>query len=169
MVHRVASEWAPPEGKLFLTAFDVMASYWPRERRQDVYDYIANTIFPIRQTSKLWKDTDRTSDTRDNVTFHQLDVRIQDKPCVWFKNLKMLQIREALGLDCHIQVNHRAGKIVLGELIAKTEAISHVIGEAKAKQCKTPVFKRKGAVRDFPNIRAEGLRERGLRARAHRS
>ena len=92
MVRRVASEWAPPEGELVLTAFDVMASYWPRERRQDVYDYIANTIFPIGQTSKLWKDTDRTSDTRDNVTFYQLDVRIQDKPCVWFKNLKMLQI-----------------------------------------------------------------------------
>ena len=74
-----------------------------------------------------------------------------------------------MGLDFHIQVNHRAGKTVLGELIAKIEAISQVIGEAKAKQCKTPVFKRKGAVRDFPNIRAEGLRERGLRARAHRS
>ena len=77
----------------------------------------------------------------------------------------MLQIQDFLGLDCLIQINHRAGKIVLGELVAKTEAICKILGNDKAKQFRTPTLKHKPAVRDFPNLQAEGLRERGLRAR----
>ena len=161
----IKSDWVGPDGELALAAIKVMATHWPREKRQDMFDYVASAAFPLGEESELWKYTNRTSETKDGVPFHQLDARIHDKPCIWFRNLRMLQVWEVLGLDCLIQINHRAGKIVLGELVAKIEAISKVIGNDKAKQFKTPALKRKVANRDFPNLRAEGLRERGLRAR----
>ena len=85
----------------------------------DIYDYIASAVFPLGKTSKLWKYTNQTLETKDSVAFQQLDARIQDKPSVWFRNLKMLQIWKNLGIDCLIQINRRARKVFLGKLIAK--------------------------------------------------
>ena len=52
---------------------------------------------------------------------HLLEVRIQDAPAPWFCNLKMLELRHALGLD-YIQKNRfTEGTLIMGKLDARNK------------------------------------------------
>ena len=67
-----------------------MATQWTRERRQELFDVIANATFPLGEEAKQWKASNRTKDTRNNEEFHQITIRVQDKASAWFRNLKLM-------------------------------------------------------------------------------
>ena len=169
MVRRPTTQWNGQEGELATLAFNVMATHWSRDKRQDLFDFISCAVFPQDQGNKLWRYTNRTAETREKEPFHQLEITIQDGPADWFRNLKLLQISKTLGLDCLLQVQCKVGRLMIGELTAKMDALRSIIGDIKMKQHGTPTLKRKTAVRDFPlnigNIRVESLRARGLQNR----
>ena len=143
-----------------------MATHWSRDKRQDLFEFISCPVYSHDQEPKLWRYTNQTAKTKKKEPFHQLEISIQDGPADWFRNLKLLQIREALGLDCLLQVQCRVGQLSIGKLTAKMDALCSVVGIVKMKQYKLPTLKCKAAVRDFPpnlgNIRIDSIRTRGL-------
>ena len=47
-----------------------------------MFDYVASAAFPLGEESELWKYTNRTSETKEGVPFHELDAHIQETLCV---------------------------------------------------------------------------------------
>ena len=166
MVRRPISQRNGPKGELASLAFGVMATHWSRDKRQDLFDFISCAVYSQDQESKLWHYTKQMAKTKEKEPFHQLEITIQDGPADWFQNLKLLQIRETLGLDCLLQVQCKVGRLMIGELTAKMDALCSIVGNAKMKRHKLPMLKRKAAVRDFPpkigNIRIDSLCAQGL-------
>ena len=166
MVRRPTTQWNGQEGEIASLAFNVMATHWSRDKRQDLFDFISCAVYSQDQEPKLWWYTNQTAKTREKEPFHQLEISIQDGPADWFRNLKLLQIRKALGLDCLFHVQCKVGWLTTGNLTAKMDTLHSIIGNVKMKQHKLPTLKRKVAVRDFPpnigNIRIDSLRAQGL-------
>ena len=150
MFHRPISHWDGQEGELADLAFGVMAIHWSRDKWQDLFNYITCAAYSQGQESKLWHYTYQMAETKERKPFHQLEITIQDRPTDWFHNLKLLQIRKALGPDYHLQVQCRGGRLPIGKLIIKIDGICFIIDNAKMKQYKLPTLKCKGAVRYYP-------------------
>ena len=125
-------------------AFTIMASIWPRPKRQELYDHIIAKAFP--DASGQWQADDLTTRTRDGQPCHTLQVRIQDAPSSWFCNLKMLQLRQNLGLDCILAHRFTDGRMVMGEMYAKMQTLEQVVGKTMVEKYKMPLLKRPLAV-----------------------
>lgn len=145
-------------------AFSIMAIIWPRPKRQELYDLIIDRAFS--DSNRQWPCADLSSRTKGKQPCHILQVQTQDAPAPWFRNLKALQLRHALGLDCILEHRSLDGYMVMGELYAKMNALTSVVGETAMKRHKIPLLKRKVAIRtfpDFPKRRLFVLHRSGLR------
>lgn len=170
MARRIPLAWSQGEGALE-TTFEAMAGAWDRERRNELFNHIVESVFPGREKEDMWEYVDRTSDTRDNVTFYQLNVKIHDGPSKWFRNLRLLQLRIKLGLDGMLYIKREWGSCPIGELVAKMNALRAIVGNDRMQEHRIPMMRRPVAQRDFPNLsnfRAEALHRSGVRLRLAR-
>ena len=88
MPSRPSANFDDEEGSMILYAFNIMATIWPREKRQELYNHIITKAFS--DSDDHWHARDLTLFTKDNQPCHTLHVCIQDAPSPWFCNLKML-------------------------------------------------------------------------------
>ena len=166
MTLRPIAAWDDNKGELIEIALKTMAVRWPREQRLELFNTISNATFPRGSLDGMWIERDRTAETRGGVPFHQLFVKIQDSPGTWFRNLKLLQIRYALGLDCFLTLKHRPGNTPIGEVVAKIQALEQVVGKDQINKHRIPPMRKASAIRDFPsfvNLRAVEMHQRGMR------
>lgn len=129
MTLRPLSAWDINEGDPIETTFKAMAVQWPREQRQELYNNISNATFPRESLDGMWVEWDQTAKTCQGVPFYQLFVKIQDPPGLWFCNLKLLQTRYTMGLDCFLTLKLKAENTPIGELVAKIQALEQVVGK----------------------------------------
>ena len=93
-------------------------------------------------------------------------MKIQDPPGLWFRNLKLLQIRYTLGLDCFLMLKLTTGNTPIGEIVAKIQALEQVVGKDQVNKYRIPQMRKPSAVRDFPsfaNLRAVEMHQRAIR------
>ena len=179
----MSERWDPSLEELLQVAFRIMSTRWSRSQRQELFDFIVQAIFPGDERSRLWMQVDATARTRDGVPFHQLTVRMYDEPVVWYRNLRLLQIREYLGLDCMLYITLGYGCLIVGVVLNRLLAIRSVVGDARIAYIRPPVMRRFNALmnplrsrfvtqQDYPSpshVRSQAMRHRStqnLRPRA---
>ena len=76
MSPKVLANWDTNKGELIHTTFSIMTTWWKREKRQELFDVIANATFPPGEEDKQWKASNKTKDTRHNKEFHQISIKV---------------------------------------------------------------------------------------------
>ena len=168
MVARTPSTWNVEEDNLMNAAFAAMAVNWPRLQREDLAQFITDSLFPLEDGDTPWEIIDHTTNAKDGIPYFKIFIKLYDQLSVWFRNLRILQIRVKLGLNDSYCVAQGLGDSQLGAFAAKIEVVRAIVGTAKLVDCIVPELKRKDARRDFSNlsnVRALSLRGAGLRER----
>lgn len=86
-------------------------------------------IFPTDQAVHVWKGCDLTYFTVERKPYYLVTVSLKDPPGIWFKNLRLLQIRVKLGLVNSLRVTHDSSTYIIGEMYYKLRALRKVVGK----------------------------------------
>lgn len=127
---------------------------------------ISRAIFPPNRRVDELRGYDRTHLTEKNVFYYPITASLGASPNVWFKNLRLLQIRKALRLVSSLQVSLSRLSHFSREIYVKMEALKETLGKEMMVPTSIPQMKAKLAI---SSPRAESLRSAGLAARNTRN
>lgn len=176
MVKRVTKEWLAEGAHPALEhVFEHIGVTWPIEEREKLFDIASYTAFPSNVRLDAWRGFDHTILTAENKFYYPITASVAATPNVWFKNLRLLQIRKKLNLITSLRVSMFQPSILAGEVLAKTQALEEVVGkhmmsQASVVRMRKPCMMttRTARIRSA-NVRAESLRDAGLAARDARN
>ena len=129
-----------------------MAVNWPRTQREDLAQYLSDSLFLAGSRDTPWEIVNQTSSTVGSVPYFKMFIRLYNEPSVWFCNLQILQVRVKLRLDDSYHVARGLGNSQLGEFAAKIEAIRAIVGTERLMDCSVPELVRQPTRRDFQTL-----------------
>ena len=100
---------------------------------------------------------------------------LNTSPNVWFKNLRLLQLRKKLNLITSLRVSQIHPSILGGEALAKMKALEEVVGKhmmspaSVVQMQRTYLATTRTARMRVGGTRAESLRNAGIAARENRN
>ena len=87
MVARTPSTWNVEDDNLLNIAFAAMAVNWPRMQREDLAQFLSDSLFPAGDRDTPWEIVNQTSTIVGGVPYFKMFIRLYDAPSVWFCNL----------------------------------------------------------------------------------
>ena len=102
---------------------------WPMKERERILQIATQAIFPMEQTNHAWGGADLTHITVAKEPYYPVTVALTDSPGVWFKNLRLLQIRKKLGLVRSLRVTLDLTSCVIGEVYTKLKTLEEIVGK----------------------------------------
>ena len=166
---RVTQNWLADGAHLAMEhAFDHIGVHWPLEDGENLFKIASYIAFPPNKRANVWKGHDKSHFTVGIKFYYPIHASLGAMPNVWFKNLRLLQIRKKLNLISSMRVSINEPSLLAGEVLAKTKALEDVVGKDMMTQVSIPQMK-KPRIRTtwsrIANERAEALRNAGLEAR----
>ena len=76
-----------------------------------------------------WYGYDRTHLTENGEFYYPITAPLGVTPNVWFKNLRLLQVRKKLRLISSLRVSINEPYCLSGEILAKMQALEKVVGK----------------------------------------
>ena len=170
MVKRISREWLTGEAHPALEhVYEHIGVTWTIEERERMLRKISYTVFPPHRRADAWQGCDRTRFTENNQFFYPVTASLGASPNIWFKNLRLLQVRKKLRLISSLRVSMNEPSHLSGEILAKLKALEKVVGEDMMAPTSVPLLKTPAMGSSSSNIRAESLRNSGLTARNTRN
>lgn len=164
MVKRVTRDWLAEGAHPALEhVFEHIGVTWPIDEREELFKIASYTAFPANARMDAWRGHDLTIFTVGNKFHYPITASLADKPNVWFKNLRLLQIRKKLNLITTLRTNMMHPSILAGEVLAKAKALEEVVGKhmmspASVSQMQKPrmMTTRTARVRDVSDAYIKG-------------
>ena len=170
MVRRVSSDWlAAGEHPAMGFVFEHIGLTWPIEEREKLLRVASITAFPPHQRSEVWRGYDQTRSTSENVFYYPITASLGDSPSVWFRNLRLLQIRKKLNLVTSMRVNLTEPSLIAGEILAKTLALKAIVGSPMMSRASIPKMRKPHMQGLMSAVRATTLRNAGISAKRARN
>ena len=170
MVRRVTSDWlAAGEHPAMELVFEHMGITWPIEEREKLLRTVSLATFPSSQRSQVWAGYDQSRSTVRNVFYYPITASLRDLPSVWFRNLRLLQVRKRLNLVTSMRVNLTEPSVLAGEVLAKTQALEAVVGRPMMHRASVPPMRRPHMRTLMSCVRATVIRNAGLQAQQNRN
>lgn len=171
MVKRVKQNWlAEGTHPAFDHVFEHIGVTWPIDEREKLFDIAFRTAFPPNVSADAWRGYDQTSYTVGGKFYYPITAILSASPSIWFRNLRLLQIRRKLDLITSLRITVAQPSILAGEALAKLQALEAVVGkEMTSTSSVVPLQNlrmmstRTARIR-ATNARAESIRNAGLRA-----
>lgn len=139
---------------------------WEIADRERIFKEVSYAMFPPHRRSDAWCKLDSTYLTQDEEFYYPITVRLMAPPNVWFKNLRLLQIRRQLNLVTNLEVTMGTGNRPAAEICAKMSALRTAVGSDLVDHMQHPPLKRRpmmmSSQQRLPNLGAENHRNRGL-------
>ena len=128
-------------------AIDVALQYlgekWLLERRESIFKPILRAIFPPDRWANAWGGYEQTIFAVKTPFYYPVTVPLGAPPDMWFKNLRLLQIHMKLCLITSLQLSMLdPPSCVVGQIVAKIEALKGALGKHIVEEHRLPKFKR---------------------------
>ena len=149
--------------------FEHIGSTWPIEERERLLRVASLAIFPPSQRSDVWRGYDQSRSTVQNVFYYPITASLRDSPSVWFRNLRLIQIRKRLNLITSMRVNLTEPSLLAGEVLAKTQALEAVVGKPMMHRASVPPMQKPCMSTLMSCVRATTLRNAGIQAQQNRN
>lgn len=168
MVKRVTRNWLAEDVHPAMEhMFEHIGVTWPLEDRESLFRIASYTAFPPNQRADAWTGYDQSHLAVAKKFYYPIHASLGASPNVWFKNLRLLQIRRKLNLVSSMRVTLGEPSLLAGEVLAKTRALEAVVGEnmmtrASVSQMKKPRMRTTSS--RIANERADALRRAGTEA-----
>lgn len=163
MVKRVSREWLTDEAHPALEhVYEHIGVTWTVEQREKMFREISYTVFPQSRRVDAWQGWDHTHLTENNQFFYPVTASLGDSPSNWFKNLRLLQVRNKLRLISSLRVSISEPSLLSGGVLAKLKALEKIVGEEMMAPTSVPLLKTPTTGTSLSNMRAESLRNSGL-------
>ena len=166
MVKRVTKDWVSGEDqRLVEIAFQHIGTKWSLEEREKVLKDISYAFFPPNRRADVWTGYDQTHRTVNHEPYYPISIVLNQKPNVWFKNLRLLQIRQKLHLVKSLRVNLGQESSTIGNVYSKLQAIEGIVGREMMSSDYIPELKRLRMMSTrsrIADVRAESLRRAGI-------
>ena len=170
MVKRVTRKWLSEDANPAMEhVYEHIGLHWPLGAREKIFKGVSRSIFPPNRRADEWQGYDRTHLTEENEFYYPITASLKASPDVWFKNLRLLQIRKVLRLITSLQVSMGPMPCLSGEIHAKMKALKKVVGKEMMAPASVPLMKATPAMSSSSNLRADSLRSAGLAARNARN
>lgn len=170
MVKQISCEWLTNEAHPALEhVYEHIGVTWTIEERERMLRKVSHTIFPPHRRSDAWQGYDRTRYTENNQFFYPVTASLGASPNIWFKNLRLLQVRKKLRLISSLRVSMSEPSLLSGKILAKLKALEEVVGKDMMAPTSVPLLRTPAMRPSSSNIRAEYLRNSGLAARNARN
>lgn len=99
MVKRITKEWLAEGAHPALDyVFEHIGVTWPIDEREALFKIASYTAFPPNARMDAWRGYDMTVLTAKNEFYYPITASLNTSPKVWFKNLRLLQLRKKLNL-----------------------------------------------------------------------
>lgn len=129
MAPRVSAQmFGDRDSQVWDIVFNNIASRFNRQAKERFYSTIACAMFPGQMSDLMWVFADRTSETVGNQQLYQFHISLGNQPTIWFRNLRLLQLRIRLGLQDYYYLKSTPGLIIMAEVKAKLRALAQVVG-----------------------------------------
>ena len=173
MVKRVIQNWLTDGAHPAMEhVFEHIGVHWPLEDRENLFKIASYTAFPPNKRADAWKGHDKSHLTVGRKFYYPMHASLGAMPNVWFKNLRLLQIRKKLNLISSMRVSINEPSLLAGEVLAKTKALEDVVGKDMMTQVSIPQMKKPCIRTTWSRIadeRAKALRNAGLEVRENRN
>lgn len=171
MVKRVKQYWlAEGTHPALEHVFEHIGVTWPIDEREKLFDIAFRTAFPPNNSADAWRGYDQTSYTVEGKFYYPITATLSASPSIWFKNLRLLQIRRKLDLITSLRVSVAQPSVLAGEALAKLQALETVVGKERMSTSSVIPLRnlrmmstRTARIR-ATNARADSIRNAGLRA-----
>lgn len=174
VARRVPLSWlAPDQHEAMGIVLQHIGVTWPEEERERILDIVREASFTPALKRDLWGGRDISEATVEGVPYYPITVSLADKPNLWFKNLRLIQIRRVLGLITHVLLRMPMNPCPSGEIVVKMVGLEQAVGKEVMGLPHMPPLKRMRAMTTCVSARvanawAEASRGRGLAARERR-
>ena len=173
MVKQVTQNWlADGAHPAMEHVFEHIGMHWPLQDRENLFRIASYIAFPSNKRAHVWKGPDKSHFTVGGKFYYPIHASLGAMPNVWFKNLRLLQIRKKLNLIFSMRVSINEPSLLAREVLAKTKALEDVVGKDMMTQVSIPQMKKPRIRTTWSRIadeRAEALRNVGLEARENRN
>ena len=106
MVRKVTKRWvSSKDQKTMELTFQHIGTKWSLEEREKVLRTISYAFFPPNRRNDVWSGYDQTHQTVNNEPYYPITVSLNQTLNRWFKNLRLLQVRQKLNLVRNLRVN----------------------------------------------------------------
>lgn len=150
--------------------FEHIGVTWPIDEREQFFDIALRAAFPPNVRADAWRGYERSFYTVGGRFYYPITAILSAPPGIWFKNLRLLQIRRKLNLISSLKVSTSQSVLLGGEALAKLQALEAVVGREMMSPASVAPFRclcsritRTARIR-ATSARAESLRNAGLRA-----
>lgn len=170
MVRRVSFDWlAAGEHPAMEHVFEHIGLTWPIQEREKLLRIASITAFPPHQRSEVWTGYDQSRSTAENVFYYPITASLRDSPSVWFRNLRLIQIRKKLNLMTSMRVNLTEPSLIAGEVLAKTLALQAVVGPEMMSRASIPKMRKPHMQGLMSAVRATALRNAAINTKRARN
>ena len=152
--------------------FQHIGRTWPIEKREGLCSTISQAVFPSICQNDVWKGGNYTLSTVGNQFDYPVTVAIGATPNIWFKNLRLLQVRLKLCLINSLRISMlEPPACASGQIVAKMDVLKNIVEKELIEDHKTPPMKKPRMRVKYPsaNIAAESFRYCGLLTMARRN
>ena len=170
MVRHIPFDWlAAGEHPAMVHVFEHIGLTWPIEEREKLFRIASITAFPPHQRADVWAGYDQSRSTVGNVFYYPITASLRDSPLVWFRNLRLIQIRRKLNLITSMRVNLTEPSLLAGEVLAKAKALEAVAGKEMMSRASIPKMRKPHMQGLMSAVRATAIRNAGLDAKRARN
>ena len=150
-----------------------MGASWSMTKREEVLNSISCAFFSSDKQANTWKGQNQTTCTQGRVFYYLVTINLGYIPDIWFRNLRLLQIRTKLRLITSLRLSllsQPPSCVVSGKIIAKIQAPKNIVGKDMINNHRIPPIKksRMKIVHNIANLAAKSSRARGLAAKQKR-
>ena len=143
MVKRITKDVvAEGNHEALVHVLDHVGVTWPLMERERIFQIATQAIFPTEQAASVWKGCDLTYFSVEKKPYYLVTVSLRDSPGIWFKNLRLLQIRMKLGLVNSLRVTLEYSSCIIGEVYFKLKALEEVVGKEMMTDNYTPKMRK---------------------------
>lgn len=115
---------------------------WPMVERERIFQIVTQAIFPPEQAAHVWEGSNLTHITVEKEPYYPVTVSLRDPPGIWFRNLRLLQIRKKLDLVRSLRVSLDFTSCVIGEVYFKLKALKEIVGKEMMADNYVPKMKK---------------------------
>lgn len=173
MVRRISNAWLAEETHPAIgIALEHMGTSWAVAEREKVFKTISYAFFPPNRRADAWPGYDQTHHTVKAKPYYPVIVPLGTSPDAWFKNLRLLQVRQRLNLITSLRLSMlNPPSCISGEVFARMDALKRVVGKNLAEAHKIPKTKKPKmrTTRNIADVATTSSRNRGLAARDRRN
>ena len=145
-----------------------MGATWSVANMEPFLKTVSDALFPSEQWIHMWGGCNLTDCTLEKKWYYPITITLEAGPNMWFKNLRLLQLRHKLGLLSHLRLSMPSTPS--GQLFVKMDTLKTIVGDVIMKKHETPKLRKIAMMTTQPHttFAAESSRSRGLAARERR-